>query len=57
MTVRVAPGTADKLNAMAKEVGFVYGSGGETGKLLDEIANLSPESQIFLKKLLEMPDV
>ena len=54
MTARVNPGTKEKLNAMAKEFGYVYGDRGETGKLLDAIANLPAESQTFLKKLLEM---
>ena len=54
MTVRVNPDTSARLNAMAKSFGYVYGSRGETGKLLDAIADLPTESQIVLKKLLEM---
>ena len=37
---------------MAKEFGYVYGERGETGKLLDAIANLPDGSQAILRKLL-----
>ncbi len=48
-SVRVAPDTPDKLKAMALELGYQYGAGGNTGKLLDAIASLPVEE---IRKLL-----
>lgn len=36
---RVSPETPQKLKGIAKAMGFVWGNKGETGKLLDAIAN------------------
>lgn len=36
---RVAPDTPDKLKQIAFNLGFVYGTEGSTGQLLDAIAN------------------
>ena len=39
VNVRTAPDTADKLRAMAYELGYIYDGEGATGQLLDAIAS------------------
>ncbi len=38
LTVRVSPGTSEKLNNIAEIMGYTYGDRGATGELMDAIA-------------------
>ena len=49
LQARVASDTPDKLKAMALELGYQYGADGNTGKFLDEIAQVPVEE---IEKLL-----
>lgn len=51
LQARVDPNTISKLKQMALELGYQWGDDGNTGALLDELANIPPHK---IKSLLNM---